>query len=86
MSRSDNYEGFINDLGREVLNRNEIREQQKKEVSFLFLFLFLFFSPFCCVLIFFIQGRSLGNHPQKLAASPNFPPRPNQGTSFHSLL
>ena len=33
MSRADNYEGFINDLGREVLNRNEIREQQKKEVA-----------------------------------------------------
>ena len=33
MSAADNYEGFITDLGREVLNRNEIREQQKREVA-----------------------------------------------------
>jgi len=32
MSRDDNYESFINDVGIEVLNRNEIREQQKKEI------------------------------------------------------
>eukprot|EP00211_Chloroparvula_japonica_P005130 CAMPEP_0119131044 /NCGR_PEP_ID=MMETSP1310-20130426/9300_1 /TAXON_ID=464262 /ORGANISM="Genus nov. species nov., Strain RCC2339" /LENGTH=838 /DNA_ID=CAMNT_0007121595 /DNA_START=153 /DNA_END=2669 /DNA_ORIENTATION=+ len=32
LSKADNYEGFIRDVALEVINRNAIRDQQKKEV------------------------------------------------------
>tara|TARA_R110002050_G_scaffold221996_1_gene357888 strand:+ start:1084 stop:1503 length:420 start_codon:yes stop_codon:yes gene_type:complete len=32
LNKADNYEGFIRDVALEVINRNSIREQQKKEV------------------------------------------------------
>ena len=32
LNKGDNYEGFIRDVALEVINRNAIREQQKKEV------------------------------------------------------